>query len=257
MVFAFFSIYIISLALVYIFQEKLIFQSVKLSENHQFNFSVPFDEHLIKTTDNEYINALHFKTENTNPLGIILYFHGNADNLQRWGEYAVDFTSLGFDVLMIDYRGYGKSTGIPSEEMLYNDAEFIWDWAKGKFDYPKWIVYGRSLGAAIATHLAAKSNPDLLVLETPFDDLNGATAANLIPFKLKYKFSTFDHLHKVQCKKFIIHGSRDWIVPLSSAIRLRPLLNSEDQMIIIPEGSHRNLRKFELFHEKIKELLVL
>lgn len=251
-----FSIYIVVIANVYFFQEKLIFQSVKLSENHQFSFNIPFNEYLIRTIDNEHINALLFKTESFRPKGLIIYFHGNADNLERWGNYAVDFTSLGYDVLMIDYRGYGKSSGIPSEEAIYNDAELIWAWAKRKFEYSKWILYGRSLGAAVASHLAAKVNPDLLCLETPFDDLNSARANALIPFKLKYKFANKDHLSKVDCKIFIIHGTRDWIVPVSSALSLKPLLKKGDQIFIIPKGGHKNLRKFKIYHEKLREFLL-
>jgi len=256
MVIAIFSVYVMVITVIYVFQEKLIFQSVKLSEKHQFSFNFPFDEHLIKTADNEHINVLHFKADSTPSPGLIIYFHGNAGNLQRWGEYSVDFTQLGYDVLMIDYRGYGKSSGIPTEKMLYNDAELIWNWAKEKFDYPKWIIYGRSLGAAVASHLATKTNPDLLGLETPFDDLNGALGASLIPYKLKYKFANKENLTKVDCKKFIIHGTQDWVVPLSSALRLKPLLKEEDQIIIIPKGGHKNLRKFEIYHEKLQEILL-
>jgi len=255
MVIAIISLYILVIAMIYLFQDKLIFQSVKLPENYKFKFETLFDEYSINTPDDETINAIHFKTENGKALGLIVYFHGNADNLKRWGKYAVDFTNLGYDVLMIDYRGYGKSTGIPSEKVLYSDAELTWTWAKEKFDFPKWIIYGRSLGAAIATHLAVKVNPDLLGLETPFDDLNGATAAKLIPYRLKYKFSTKDYLDQVKCKKIIFHGTQDWVVPISSAKRLKPLLKEDDQFIIIPKGGHRNLRKFETFHEKLKEFL--
>ncbi len=249
------SIYVIVTLLIYIFQERLIFQSVKLPENYQFDFAIPFDEYFIQTNNNEQLSVLLFKAENKSPSGLVVYFHGNADNLQRWGKYAADFTKLGYDVLMTDYRGYGKSSGTPIEEALYEDAELIWAWAKTKFDYPKWILYGRSLGAAVATHLATQTNPDLLGLETPFDDLNGATATRLIPFKLKYKFSNKDQLPKVKCKIFIMHGTRDWIVPLSSALRLKPLLKKEDQFIVISKGGHKNLRKFELYHEKLKTFL--
>ena len=255
MVIAIILLYVFVIAMIYFFQDKLIFQSVKLSETYKFKFETAFDEYSVKTPDGESLNTLHFKTENAQVLGLIIYFHGNADNLKRWGKYAVDFTNLGYDVLMIDYRGYGKSSGIPSEENLYKDADLVWEWANEKFDYPKWVIYGRSLGAAIASHLAVKTNPDLLGLETPFDDLNGASAAKLIPYKLKYKFATKDNLAKVDCKKILFHGTQDWVVPISSAKRLKPLLKKDDQFVIIPKGGHRNLRKFEAFHEKLKEFL--
>ncbi len=250
-----FSAYIIVITIVFLFQDKFIFQSVKLSEKHQYSFDSLFDEYLIETADTEHINALHFKTKNTLTLGIIIYFHGNAGSLKRWGEYAIDFTNLGYDVLMIDYRGYGKSSGTPGEKALYQDAEFIWYWAKGKFDYSKWIIYGRSLGAAVATHLATKTNPDLLFLETPFDDLNGALAAKLIPYKFKYQFSNKDRIAKINCKKIIFHGTQDRVVPLSSALQLKPLLGKDDQFIIIPKGGHKNLREFEIYQQKLKEFL--
>ncbi|MCF6276183.1 MAG: hypothetical protein L3J05_10530, partial [Robiginitomaculum sp.] len=89
-----------------------------------------------------------------------------------------------------------------------------------KFDYPKWIIYGRSLGAAVATHLATKTKPDLLGLETPFDDLNGAWLAKLIPFKFKYQFANKNRLAKIECKKIIFHGTHDWVVTLASALKL-------------------------------------
>ena len=106
---------------VYLFQEELIFQPKKLERNYTFHFNQPSQEYFIPTKDGETLNALFFPSP-TSSKGFILYFHGNAGNLQRWGEYAVDFTRLGYDILMIDYRGYGKSTGSPDELKLYEDA---------------------------------------------------------------------------------------------------------------------------------------
>jgi uncharacterized protein len=248
-------VYLLVITTVYFYQDKLIFQSVGLDKDYQFEFTSPFEELWITTEDNVQINALYFKTDK--PVqGVILYFHGNADNLQRWGQYAGDFTSLGYDVLMVDYRGFGKSTGKPNEQNLYIDAEYIWQWAHKKYNYDKWVIYGRSLGASVASYLASKTDPDLLGLETPFDDLNGASFASLIPFKLKYKFANKSHLKNVTCKKFIYHGTQDWVVPLSSALRLKPLLNDQDQMVIVPNAGHKNLRKFDLYHKKLRDLLL-
>lgn len=247
-------VFLLIIILVYFFQEKLIFQTVKLDHDYPFNFNLPFNEFFIRTPDNEKLNCIHF-SENENPEGLIIYFHGNANNLSRWGKYAADFTSKGYDILMLDYRGYGKSSGIPGEEALYSDARQIWNWAKSEFTYRKWIIYGRSLGAAIAAELSVTANPDLLILETPFDDLNGATGAKLIPFHLKYQFSNKDKLPKIKTKKIIFHGTRDWIVPVSSALKLRPLLGKADQMVIITGGGHRNLNSFREYHQKLNEFL--
>jgi uncharacterized protein len=247
--------YLVTISGIYIFQDKVIFQAVKLKKDFQFEFDLPFQEHVLKTADNEELNFIHFKCKE-NPKGIIVYFHGNADNLTRWGKYASDFTSLGYDVIMMDYRGYGKSTGTPNEEMLYKDAEMVWNWAKSTCKYTKWIIYGRSLGAAIASELAIDAKPDLLALETPFDDINGALAAKLVPFKFRYSFSNKDKLSKSDAKKIIFHGTNDWIVPLSSAEKLKPMLGSKDQMVVISKAGHQNLNEFEIYHTKLKTFLI-
>ncbi len=239
----------------YFFQDKLIFQAVKLGRDHTFSFGQPYEEHFIATQEGNEINALWFKP--ADPKGLVIYFHGNADNLQRWGQYAVDITNLKYEVLMIDYRGYGKSNGEPSEKMLYEDAALVWDWAKGRTDHKKIVIYGRSLGSAVATHLAADVQPSLLLLETPFDELKGGTwlryLLSVVP--LRSRFPTKDYLGKVAGKVVIFHGTDDWVVNLKSAERLKPLLKETDEFVIIPEGRHRNLRDFDLYHTKLAAAL--
>jgi uncharacterized protein len=183
--------------------------------------------------------------------GFILYFHGNAGNLQRWGNYAPDFTSLGYDILMIDYRGYGKSTGTPTEENLYNDAQAVLAWVKSNVHYSRFIIYGRSLGSAVASQLSTQAQPDLLILETPFEEL----ADVLYFFKSHYQFPNKSFLPEVKCRKVIIQGTDDGIVPLSSALKLKPLMDEQDLFVIIEGGSHNNLREFKKYHETLRDIL--
>lgn len=240
----------------YVFQDKLIFQAQTLSRDYQFSFTQPYEEHFISTPDNYEINALWFKPDQK-AKGLVIYFHGNAGNLQRWGNYAVDITGLGYEVLMIDYRGYGKSTGMPNEKVLYDDAALIWNWAKENTELEKIVIYGRSLGSAVATHLAADVQPDLLILETPFDELKEANILRHLFYvvPLKTKFASKEHLGKVKGKVVIFQGTDDWIVNLQSAERLKPLLKKTDKFIIIPEGGHRNLRDFVLYHTMLAAVL--
>src|SRR6185295_5988752 len=100
-------------------------------------------------------------------------------NLQRWGNYAEDMTQLGYEVVMMDYRGYGKSTGSPTEQFLYEDAALLYQWAVAKTGPVRIIIYGRSLGTPIASNLAASVQPEILILETPFDELKGAAPSYL------------------------------------------------------------------------------
>lgn len=236
----------------YLLQDKFVFQGKTLAEDYVFNFDQDFTEYFIPAGDKVKLNALLFKTSLPSK-GLILYFHGNADNLQRWGAYAVDFTSLGYDIFMIDYRGYGKSTGTPTEANLYKDALTVWSWSHSNIPSSRTILYGRSLGSAVASQLATIHTPYRLILETPFDELRGTLYAPARPvltaFPLRSQFPNKTFLPRVVCPITIIHGTDDWVVPLSSALQLKSLLKNGDQFEIIEGGGHRNLRDFENFHK--------
>ena len=250
-------------AILFFFQDSIIFQGKVLPVNYIFTYQrdssqAKLEEYFIRTEDGENLNALLFRTK-LKSKGLILYFHGNADYLQRWGKYAVDFTKLGYDILMMDYRGYGKSTGKPTERDLYKDALTVYRWSQDSIKYSRLIIYGRSLGSAVASNLSTVVTPDLLILETPFDELKGAVYEPLKPFlyflPLHSSFSNKQFLSKVKCRKVLIHGTKDQVVPISSALRLKPLLVDGDEFVIIEGGSHRNLRDFESFHTALAEAL--
>lgn len=244
----------------YLFQDRLIFQSVTLEHNYSFSFNFNFEEHFIPVGDQrtDTLNAIWFRPVGESK-GLIIYFHGNRGNLQRWGQYAPNLTRHGYDVLMIDYRGYGKSTGKPGEQAFYRDASEVYQWARGRHPEGKLILYGRSLGSAVASHLATEVSCDLLILETPFDELRGVmdpyfeSGARLLP--LRYQFSNYENLRAVQSRVIILHGTDDRVVPLSSALRLKPLLQSPEDFVIIPKGGHRNLGSFPEYQQAIEKFL--
>jgi uncharacterized protein len=217
------SVYLVISIGFYLLQNKFIFQSEKLAKDYSFQFNQPFEEHFIKTQGEQTLNALLFRST-TPSKGFVLYFHGNADNLQRWGQYAIDFTQLGYDVLMIDYQGYGKSSGQPSESNLYKDAQLALDWSRKNIQFSRLIIYGRSLGSAVASHLASENTPDLLILETPFDEIKSVVyppirpILSLLPVRNHFPNNLF--IQKVKCKKVIFQGTDDWVVPFSSAMKL-------------------------------------
>lgn len=252
------GVYILSLALFYTFRNQVIFQSTPFPHNYQFKFSQPFQEYFIAINDSIELDALLFKSP-TPSKGLIFYTHGNADNLQRWGNYAIDFTVLGYDVLMYDYRGYGKSKGKSNPNNLYHDSFEVFNWAIQEFNPPKIILYGRSLGSTVATHLATKVNADILILETPFAEFEDVVYWPLQPalylFPIDLSQSNIESLPKVTSRKYIFHGTEDWVVPLSSAEKLKPLLDQPDDFIIIEGAGHKNIRDFELYHTRLKEIL--
>ena len=163
----FISIVLFSFVLLYVFQEKFIFlNDVKLAKNYQYKFSNKFDEVFIKTDGINEINALHFKL--LKPKGVVLFCHGNKGNLTKWGDRVSNFLENNYEVLVFDYRNYGKSTGSYIENDMYNDGLYVYDYLKRQFKEESIVVYGFSLGSTFATKIASKNNPKELILEAPF-----------------------------------------------------------------------------------------
>ncbi len=250
--------YLLTNLLFYIFSDKIIFQPSKLDKDYKYDFKQPYHEYFVTTPDSNTLNVIHFTAPAVSK-GLIFYLHGNAGDLSRWGEYAIDFTQLGYDVVMFDYHGYGKSTGYPNHDNLESDASFLFNWVNTNFKFSKIIIYGRSLGSALATELAAKTSPNLLILETPFAEFEDVVYWPLQPtlYWLPHDkaFSNAAFLSKVKCRKVIFHGTNDWVVPLSSAQKLIPMLDDPSDFITIEGGGHKDLREFDLYHSKLAEIL--
>lgn len=252
------GLYITVLVLFYVFRNDIIYQGTELPPSYAFKFEQPHHEYFITTPDGDTLNVLYFKSA-PKPKGLIFYLHGNADNLSRWGKYAIDFTQLGYDVVMFDYHGYGKSSDGTTIDNLHRDASLIFNWVNANFKFPKIVIYGRSLGSVVATELAAKETPDLLILETPFAEFKDVVYWPLKPAlylnPMEVNLSNLSYLGKVKCRKIIFQGTEDWVVPFSSAEKLKPLLDNPDDFITIEGGGHTNLRTFELYHSKLAEVL--
>ncbi|MEZ4780092.1 MAG: alpha/beta hydrolase [Flavobacteriaceae bacterium] len=245
-------------ASLYLLQDKILFRPTVLEQNHQFQFTHKFEELFLKTDENAVINAIHFKVEN--PKGVILYFHGNKGDLQRWGNITEYFVEKGYDVFVMDYRTYGKSTGELSEKALYNDAEFMYNYLKERYAESEIIVYGRSLGTTFATYVASKHNPNQLILETPYYSMVDVAKNRfpLIPVKqfINYKFPSYQFINNVTCNIAIFHGTVDKVVPFSSGEKLfdtAPKANTK--FIPVKGASHNNLIDFEVYHREINAIL--
>ena len=250
-------LYFLALLLIYVFQDKIVFQPSKLDEHYTFRFKDNFEELWIETEDQLKINALYFQV--TKPKGVILYLHGNRGNLQRWAQYYSDFTPRGYDFLAIDYRGYGKSEGEPSETGLYKDASAAYQWLLNKYPSDQIIIYGRSLGTGVACELASRVPSKLIILETPFNSIKGATrhAWPFLwnPFEPRNQFPNDQRLPKISEPVYIIQGTKDRVVPYESAVKLKPGLKSGDQFFVIEGGRHKNLNTFPEYYQYLDSIL--
>jgi hypothetical protein len=253
------GLYVLTIAAVYIFQKNIIFRPDKLKTDHVFRFDAPCEEHFFTTPDGEQINGLFFSTHQSSKKGIILYFHGNSDNLQRWAGYHNDFTSRGYDFLAIDYRGYGKSTGKVGEQNMYKDAKMVYDWVADQYEEDEIILYGRSLGTGVASNVASTNPAKMLILETPYNNIRTAIKKNApflwLPFKFNYKFPNDEHLKEVEYPVHIFQGTKDRIVPYASASLLKPLLKEESNFVTIKDGKHKNLRSFKKYQKRLDKIL--
>lgn len=247
------------------FQEKVVFLPVILPEHHEFDFDKDFEEYFWETPFEGKINALHFKIKN--PKGVLLYFHGNSDNLHRWGKIASEFTQFGYDVLVMDYRGYGKSSGPRNEDLLYSDAQFFYEFAKKNYGEKNMVVYGRSLGGVFAIKVASENHPKTLILEATFFNLQDIVnrwlpkqVTDRVSPTMTYHFRSNELISSVKVPLFHFHGTNDKIVPLKSGKKLFDTFKNaqpkiEKRFIEIFGGSHDDLASFEEFNIEIKKIL--
>ncbi|MEL6916524.1 MAG: alpha/beta fold hydrolase [Bacteroidota bacterium] len=250
--------FVLLLTMLYFLQEKLIFLPTNLPSDHVYSFDVPFEEIFLEAKDGAQLNAIHFKQDN--PAGVILYFHGNAGDLQRWGGITTFFAQWSYDVIVMDYRTYGKSTGKLSEQALHGDAQLFYEYALERYTNDDIIVYGRSLGTGIATYLSANNKPAQLILETPYFSLLDVAKERFpfLPLKwmMKYHFLSYKHIQGVQCPITIFHGTEDDIVPYESGKRLYESISGKQaEMYTIEGGAHNNLINFDTYQEGIDKIL--
>ncbi len=250
------AIFLLLMTGAYFFQEKLIFFPDKLPVNYQYHFDHEFEEKNFKVDDDIAINALHFKADESK--GIVFYSHGNAGCLNNWGFIANDFLQHNYDLLIYDYRGYGKSNGSISEENLYHDADFIYEKLLNDYDENQIIVYGRSIGTGVASMIASRHNPKLLILESPYFNLPDLVKRifPFIPsFMIRYKLANNELIKNISCQVAIFHGTSDEVIYFGSSLKLEKLLKDGDRFIPIEGGHHNDLSQFEVYQQELASLL--
>jgi len=253
------ALYAVILVIYYFIQERLLFVAAPLQLRHRFQLASPFEELYLESQDGGKIHALLIHAKD--PKGLILYFHGNTGNMNRWSLVAEELTTYNFNVLVVDYRGFGKSQGRRTEANMIADAQVIYGHAKTLAKENRLVVYGRLLGTGLAVKVASENDPWKLVLETPYYHLPEVAFHHFpfIPVKwlLRFKFRSDLYIPKVHCPIAIFHGTRDRIVPYSSGLKLYELIGDDPKhtMVTIPRGKHSNLGSYALFREKMKEFL--
>ena len=251
------AIYSAVLVIAYFVQERFIFKPEKLKQDFKFNYDAPFEEYFFNVEPGVSINALHFYLPKPN--GLILYFHGNTRSIKGWAKYAKDFFIYNYDVILVDYRGFGKSTGKRSEAAMLNDMQFVYNELLKKYNQQHLIIYGRSMGSGFATKLACDNTPRFLILDAPYFSFAKVVQRFLpiLPTKLvlRYHLRTDKWMPNVTCHTYILHGTKDWLIPIRQSEALRAINKNKITLIKIHGGGHNNLPNFPEYHNFIRDIL--
>ena len=259
------SIFIIILSVIafisivlYFFQERFLFHPEKLPKDFQFQYeNQEVKEYNLEIKEGVVINGLHFKSKESK--GLVYYLKGNSKSIKGWGKFAVDFTLHGYDVIMIDYRGFGKSTGKMSQQTMKDDALLVYEKLKKVVKEENIIVYGRSLGTGLVTKVASMNNPKMLVLACPYFSMS-KNVKRYLPFiplglVMRYQMPTYKWIKYVDCPIKIIHGTNDKVIKFKSSLKLSKMKPAQTRLYPIIDGGHKNLHNFESYHRALKEVL--
>lgn len=255
------NLYAILCGGLYFFQENLLFHPQQLPQEYAFNFEHQPSEVFLEASDGARLHGLHFRIEN--PKGVILYYHGNAGSLAGWGEVVQYFIKKDFSVIAMDYRQYGKSSGMWSQENLYNDSLLWYAFTKKEYPETPLIVYGRSLGTTFATYVASQKPVHHLMLEAPFYSIAEVAQAKfpILPTSslLKYTFPTYEFIPDLKTGLVsLFHGTEDRVINYKHGKKLYQDLKVADKIFItIPDGGHHNLIDFEQYDKAMVKRLML
>lgn len=255
---AVFILFLVLNIVTYFLQERLIFKPEKLPEDFEFKYANQvFDEYNIVVDEGVNLNGVHFKVKQ--PKGVVLYLKGNSRSLKGWGKFAIDFTRLGFDVVMVDYRGFGKSTGVRTEAGIKKDLQYVYNELKRQVDEKFIVLYGRSLGSGFATKLASTNNPRMLILDAPYYSIRHI-AKRFLPIMpmslvLRFPIRTYKWIQYVKCPIKIIHGTNDKLIPFATSIKLSKINPKITRLYPVIGGGHNNMHTFPQFHRFLEEIL--
>jgi uncharacterized protein len=202
-----------------------------------------FEASTIQTSDGERLRG--WALPHPRPRALVVYFHGNGGNLSVWMPILVGAQAHGYAVRAIDYRGYGASTGRPTERGLYRDVDAAIGWARTAASPDVPVVYwGRSLGTAMAAYAATRQRPDGLVLEAGFRDVRSLFRASALLAFLSlfssYRFPTAQFASAARCPVLVIHGDHDRVIPFEAGRALFDAVPEPKQFVTIRDGDHND-----------------
>ncbi|MEP7157243.1 MAG: alpha/beta fold hydrolase [Betaproteobacteria bacterium] len=239
---------------VYFKQEGLIFRPTPLAADYRYD--IPGVTEVKVPVAGAELSALQLRLPD--PKGVVFFLHGNAGNLQSWIANVDFYRRVNFDLFMLDYRGFGKSTGtVEGEQQLHDDVKAAWQQIAARYAGKKIVIYGRSLGTGLATRLASEIQPDLTVLVSPYSSLKamGDQQYPWLPGIInRYPMQTDGWLPLVKAPVMIVHGDKDRLIPISHAEALRKI-RPQTEMLVITGAGHNDIHKFPAYLDGLADRL--
>ena len=233
-------------ALMYLAQRKLMYFPETVRTPPAAAGLAAAEEVMLDTADGERVIVWHLPPQSNRP--VVIYFHGNGGSLRYRLERFRAIIADGTGLLALSYRGYGGSSGSPTEDGILADADAVYAFAVARYGDARIVLWGESLGSGVAVALAAKSKVARLVLESPFSSAVdiGAAAYWFLPvrFLMKDQFRSDERIGQVKVPILFLHGTRDHVIPISYGERLFALANEPKRMVRFPGGSHSDLDNY-------------
>jgi len=208
------------------------------------NLGLPFEAVTLDTADGERLRAWWLPHER--PSAIVVYFHGNGGNLSVWLEVLAGLRRRGFSVFAVDYRGYGLSTGSPTEQGLNEDVDAVVARvpALPRPAGTPVVYWGRSLGTAMAAYAATRAVPDGVVLEAGFPSARSVARSSPVLLALSWlassRFPTAEFMRSVRAPALVIHGTADSVIPYRLGVELHAGLPAGTPLVSIDGGDHND-----------------
>lgn len=237
------GIYVIMAIYLLINQTKMVFIPSNSIEITPAEIGLEYEDIFFVTEDSVRLNGWFIPAKSEK--AVLLFCHGNGGNISHRLESFQLFNRLGLSIFIFDYRGYGKSGGSPTEEGTYLDARAAWNYIvreKG-IAKDKIVILGRSLGGAVAAHLAREVKPQALVVESAFTSV-GDLGAELYPFfpvrlLSRFKYATVKYVSKISCPILIVHSPEDDIIPYHHGQKIYEAAHEPKQFLKI-KGLHND-----------------
>jgi len=240
------SIYVLLALVLYLLQGKMVFLSGlpgRALTASPGDMGLDYEDVSLTTSDGERLHGWYVPA--TNRRGVVLFFHGNAGNISHRLDSIGIFHQLGLDTLIIDYRGYGQSTGKTTEQGTYLDAQAAWGYLADERGIPadRIIVFGRSLGGAIGAWLGAKRTPAAVIIESSFT--SGVDMARrlypFLPVRLitRLRYPVAEYASRLECPVLVVHSRNDEIIPFEMGQSIYAAVNQRKSFLEL-RGDHNN-----------------